>query len=132
MKTENINWIATYLPSKTFIFLVLCNMVNGKPRPLVLFGPSGSGKSTLLKKMLEDFPDRFGFSVSHTTRKPRPGEQHGVHYYFTDWETMKKEIEEGKFIEHALYSGNHYGTSKAAVEAVQRGGKVMVVCMFFF
>lgn len=102
-------------------------MVSGNPRPLVLFGPSGSGKSTLLKKLLEEFPNKFGFSVSHTTRKPRPGEQHGLHYYFTDWETMKKDIEEGKFIEHAVYSGNHYGTSAAAVEAVQKAGKVCVL-----
>lgn len=105
---------------------------DGNPRPLILFGPSGSGKSTLLKKMLEDFPDRFGFSISHTTRKPRPGEQHGVHYYFTDWETMQKDIEEGKFIEHAVYSGNHYGTSRAAVEGVQRTGKVLLFLKFDF
>lgn len=102
-------------------------MISGNPRPLVFFGPSGSGKSTLLKKILEDFPDKFGFSVSHTTRKPRSGEQNGVHYFFTEWETMKKDIEEGKFIEHAVYSGNHYGTSRAAVEAVQKAGKVCVL-----
>ncbi len=48
------------------------------PRPLVLCGPSGSGKSTLLKRLTAEFPDAFGFSVSHTTRKPRPGEQEGV------------------------------------------------------
>ncbi len=48
------------------------------PRPLVLCGPSGSGKSTLLKRLTEEFPKAFGFSVSHTTRKPRPGEQEGV------------------------------------------------------
>lgn len=101
-------------------------MISGNPRPLILFGPSGSGKTTLLKKMLEDFPEKFGFSVSHTTRKPRPGEMNGVHYNFTDWETMKKDIDEGKFIEHAVFGGNHYGTSKAAVDAVQKAGKVLL------
>lgn len=102
-------------------------MINAYPRPLVLFGPSGSGKSSLLKKILEDFPDKFGFSVSHTTRKPRPGEQHGVHYFFTDWRTMREEIEQGMFIEHAVYGGNHYGTSRMAVEVVQRAGKVCLL-----
>ncbi len=50
------------------------------PRPLVLCGPSGSGKSTLMKRLTEEFPDAFGYSVSHTTRKPRPGEVDGVSY----------------------------------------------------
>ena len=51
---------------------------NCPPRPLVLCGPSGSGKSTLMKRLTGEFPAAFGFSVSHTTRKPRPGEQEGV------------------------------------------------------
>lgn len=101
-------------------------MANEGPRPFVFFGPSGSGKSTLLKMMLQEFPNKFGFSVSHTTRKPRPGEKDGVHYYFTSWDKMKQEIDEGKFIENATYSGNHYGTSKTAVEAVQKQGKVFI------
>ena len=46
-----------------------------KLRPLVICGPSGVGKGTLIDKLVEDFPERFGFSVSHTTRKPRPGEK---------------------------------------------------------
>lgn len=99
-------------------------MVPALPRPLVLCGPSGSGKSTLLKKMFQEFPDKLGFSVSHTTRKPREGEKDGEHYHFTDRETMEKDIKDGKFIEFAEYSGNLYGTSKAAVEAVQKQGKV--------
>ncbi|XP_010222506.1 PREDICTED: guanylate kinase [Tinamus guttatus] len=47
------------------------------PRPVVLSGPSGAGKSTLLKKLLKEYENVFGFSVSHTTRKPRPGEVNG-------------------------------------------------------
>ena len=54
----------------------------GSPPPLVLCGPSGSGKSTLMKKLTGEFPDQFGFSVSHTTRQPRPGEQDGVDYHY--------------------------------------------------
>lgn len=97
------------------------------PRPLVFCGPSGSGKSTLLNKMMKEFPDSFGFSVSHTTRKPRPGEENGIHYHFTNVETMKADIENGKFIENAVFSGNMYGTSIAAVEAVQKEGKVCIL-----
>lgn len=93
-------------------------------KPLVFCGPSGSGKSTLLKRLIDDFPDTFGFSVSHTTRKPRPGETHGIHYHFISTEEMKAHINAGKFIETATFSGNMYGTSKAAVEAVQEMGKV--------
>lgn len=81
------------------------------PQPVVICGPSGVGKGTLIELMNKRFPnDQFGFSVSHTTRKPRPGEEDGVHYNFTTVEAMKKEIEEGKFIEHAEVHGNFYGT----------------------
>lgn len=80
------------------------------PRPLVLCGPSGSGKSTLLKRLLKEFPDKFGFSVSHTTRDPRPGEKEGVHYHFTNKDDMLSAVQRGAFIETACFSGNMYGT----------------------
>ncbi|XP_053985284.1 guanylate kinase-like isoform X1 [Hylaeus volcanicus] len=103
------------------------NMLQKGPRPLVLCGPSGSGKSTLIKRLFEEFPDKFGFSVSHTTRTPRPGEEDGKHYYFTTKEKMQKQIEQGEFLETATFSGNLYGTSKSAVEDVQQAGKVCVL-----
>lgn len=92
------------------IFLVIATMVQKGPRPLVLCGPSGSGKSTLLKRLLKEFPDKFGFSVSHTTRAPRAGEKNGVHYHFTNLNDMSTAIEKGEFIETAIFSGNIYGT----------------------
>ncbi|KAJ8955440.1 hypothetical protein NQ318_003539 [Aromia moschata] len=94
---------------------------------IVLCGPSGSGKSTLLAKLLKEFPDKFGFSVSHTTRKPRVGELDGQHYHFTTKEEMQKDIESGKFIESTTFGGNMYGTSKAAVEEVIKLGKICVL-----
>lgn len=94
---------------------------------MVLCGPSGSGKSTLLKMLLKEFPDRFGFSVSHTTRQPRPGEKHGVHYHYTSKEEMQAAIQRGEFLETATFSGNMYGTSKRAVEDVRRTGKICVL-----
>ncbi|KAJ7322092.1 hypothetical protein JRQ81_018379 [Phrynocephalus forsythii] len=97
------------------------------PRPVVLSGPSGAGKSTLLKKLLKDYENVFGFSVSHTTRQPRPGEVNGKDYHFVTREEMKKEIEAGGFIEHAEFSGNMYGTSKAAIQAVQAQNQICIL-----
>ncbi|XP_060519231.1 uncharacterized protein LOC132697687 isoform X2 [Cylas formicarius] len=96
-------------------------------RPLIICGPSGVGKSTLVKKLMEDFPDKFGFTVSHTTRSPRVGEIHGKHYYFTDEETMKKAVDNGEFLEHAVFSGNYYGTSFRAIEEIAKRGRVPVM-----
>jgi guanylate kinase len=81
------------------------------PKPVVFAGPSGVGKGTLIKMLMDRFPaEQFGFCVSHTTRKPRHGEENGVHYHFVTVDAMKKEISEGKFIEYAEVHGNYYGT----------------------
>ncbi|KAI8059241.1 guanylate kinase [Gongronella butleri] len=93
----------------------------------VLSGPSGSGKSTLLKRLFAEFPDTFGFSVSHTTRAPRPGEVNGKDYHFVTKENMIAEVEAGKFIESATFSGNMYGTSIRAVRDVADAGRVCVL-----
>ncbi|ODQ63958.1 guanylate kinase [Nadsonia fulvescens var. elongata DSM 6958] len=92
-------------------------------RPIVLSGPSGSGKSTLLKKLFAEFPDNFGFSVSHTTRNPRAGEQDGKDYHFVTVDTFKKLIDEKAFVEWAQFSGNYYGTSIASVKYVSEKQK---------
>nr|XP_035137342.1 guanylate kinase isoform X3 [Callithrix jacchus] len=97
------------------------------PRPVVLSGPSGAGKSTLLKRLLQEHRGIFGFSVSHTTRNPRPGEENGKDYYFVTREVMQRDIAAGNFIEHAEFSGNLYGTSKAAVQAVQAMNRICVL-----
>ena len=95
--------------------------------PIVICGPSGVGKGTLIEKLKADYPEQFGFSVSSTTRDPRPGEEDGVHYHFTDRESMEKEIEEGKFLEHADVHGNFYGTSVEAVTSVAAEGKMCIL-----
>jgi len=97
------------------------------PRPVVFCGPSGVGKGTLIDMLMKKYPDAFGFSVSHTTRDPRDGEEDGVHYNFTTVENIKKEIEEDKFIEYAEVHGRYYGTSIAAVETVQSSGKICIL-----
>ncbi|XP_045582117.1 guanylate kinase isoform X2 [Procambarus clarkii] len=97
------------------------------PLTLVLCGPSGVGKSTLLNKLLDEFGPHFGFSVSHTTRSPREGEEHGKHYYFVTRQEMQLAIDDGNFIEHAEYSGNLYGSSKSAVNDVLKSGRICIL-----
>uniref|UniRef100_A0A7I4AC69 guanylate kinase n=1 Tax=Physcomitrium patens TaxID=3218 RepID=A0A7I4AC69_PHYPA len=97
------------------------------PRPVVICGPSGVGKGTLIGKLMKDFLDKFGFSVSHTTRAPRIREIDGVHYHFASRPVMEQEIKEGKFLESAEVHGNLYGTSWAAVEAVADAGKICIL-----
>ncbi|CAR28094.1 hypothetical protein ZYGR_0N05840 [Zygosaccharomyces rouxii] len=96
-------------------------------RPIVFSGPSGTGKSTLLKKLFAEFPDKFGFSVSSTTRSPRPGEVNGREYNFVQVEQFQKMIQEGKFIEWAQFSGNYYGTAVDSVKKVIESGKVCLL-----
>ncbi|KAL9011658.1 MAG: hypothetical protein Q9173_003518 [Seirophora scorigena] len=97
------------------------------PRPVVISGPSGSGKSTILKRLFAAHPDTFGFSVSHTTRLPRPTEQHGREYNFTTKEAFLNLVYEDGFIEHAQFGGNHYGTSVKAVKDVAEKGRICVL-----
>lgn len=97
------------------------------PQPIVISGPSGSGKSTLLTRLFQEFPNCFAFSVSHTTRKPRKGEQNEKDYYFVSMEDFEKMIKDGLFLEHAQFSGNRYGTSKMAVELIQKSGRLCVL-----
>lgn len=105
-------------------------------RPVVLSGPSGAGKSTLLKMIMDNFPQSFAFSISHTTRKPRPGEVQGKDYHFVTEEQMLKDIEDGKFLEYAQFAGNYYGTPREAVTAVSfcAGFRSFYACraLFFF
>jgi guanylate kinase len=93
-------------------------------RPVVFCGPSGSGKSTLLKRLMAEFPNAFAFSVSHTTRKPRPGEENGREYHFVTREEMLVAIENQDFLESAEFSGNLYGTSKKSVTDVLNSGRI--------
>ncbi|MDL2207506.1 guanylate kinase [Desulfovibrio sp. OttesenSCG-928-F20] len=76
---------------------------------LVICAPSGTGKSTLARRLLDEFP-RFAFSVSCTTRSPREGEEHGVHYEFLSREEFQRRRDVGFFAEWAEVHGNFYGT----------------------
>ncbi|KAF2204716.1 guanylate kinase-like protein [Delitschia confertaspora ATCC 74209] len=95
--------------------------------PIVISGPSGSGKSTILTRLFAEYPSRFGFSVSHTTRAPRGTEQNGKEYYFVSREEFQKLIADGGFVEHAQFGGNYYGTSVRAVEEIREQGRTCVL-----
>jgi len=85
---------------------------------IVLSGPSGSGKSTLLTRLFRTHPEAFGFSISHTTRGPRPGETDGKEYHFTTPSAFEELAKDGAFIEYATFAGKRYGTSYDAVREV--------------
>ncbi len=87
----------------------------------VISAPSGAGKSTLLKRLLAEVPN-LAFSVSHTTRAPRPGESNGREYHFVDRPTFARMRDDQAFLEWAEVHGNLYGTSRAAIEAQQAKG----------
>ena len=97
-----------------------------KGRSFIISGPSGVGKSTVLKGLMEKRGNMY-FSVSATTRQPRPGEEEGVHYHFLTLDTFREWIEQGEFLEHAEFVGNCYGTPRKYVyEAMDRGQDVIL------
>jgi guanylate kinase len=92
---------------------------------LVVSGPSGSGKSTICARLRED--PRVEFSVSSTTRAPRPGEVDGRDYHFVDKARFRAEIERGAFIEWAEVHGNLYGTPRLPMEQALKAGRVFLL-----
>ncbi len=88
---------------------------------IVVSAPSGAGKTTLCKNVL-DLIDNLRFSVSYTTRKPRPGEVDGRDYYFIDEKRFREMIERGEFLEWAYVHGNLYGTSRVVVQELLSKG----------
>jgi guanylate kinase len=93
---------------------------------LVITGPSGVGKGTLIEQLLERIPE-LELSVSATTRKPRAGEVDGRDYHFLTPEEFRRRLEAGDFLEHASYSGNHYGTLREEVERRLSEGRSVVL-----
>ena len=93
---------------------------------LVVSGPSGVGKGTICKEYLGKYDD-CALSVSATTRSPRDGEVDGVSYFFLSHDEFRKKIDEGGFLEHAVFCDNYYGTPKDAVmEKLEEGKNVIL------
>lgn len=93
-----------------------------RPFPLVLSAPSGAGKTTIARMLLERRAD-VGYSVSCTTRVPRPGERDGVDYHFLTHEAFAAAVARDEFAEWAEVHGQRYGTLKSEVERVMDAGK---------
>ena len=99
--------------------------MNKKGLLFISSGPAGSGTGTIVSRVRE--LAQFDFSVSATTRSPRPGEEHGVHYYFIDKTEFEGKIEAGEMLEYAQYVGNYYGTPKKPVEDALAAGRNIVL-----
>ena len=95
-------------------------------KTFIISGPSGVGKSTVLGALFEGRDDLY-FSVSATTRAPRPTEKPDVDYHFIEAETFRQWIEDGEFLEYAEYVGNFYGTPKKFVDAAMAEGKDVIL-----
>lgn len=95
------------------------------PRPgliIVISAPSGGGKTSLCQRLLNWSPNLM-YSISCTTRAPRPGEQTGRDYFFLSVEEFERRIAAGDLLEHAKYNGNYYGTPRQFVEEQLRAGR---------
>jgi guanylate kinase len=96
-------------------------------RLIVLTAPSGGGKTTIAAQLLRRAPTRFGYSVSATTRKPRPGERDGMAYHFLTRDAFEQRVAAGEFLEWAEYAGALYGTLQSEVDRVLRGDRHVVL-----
>lgn len=93
---------------------------------VIVSGFSGAGKGTVMKGLMEKYDD-YSLSISATTRKPREGEVHGVHYFYKTVEEFEKMIEKNELIEYAQYVGNYYGTPREYVETQLDAGKNVIL-----
>ena len=95
-------------------------------RLIVMSGPSGAGKTSLGRALVEQV-DGVRFSVSHTTRRPRPGERHGVEYFFVSEPEFRDMVARDRFLEHARVHGHFYGTAREWVrECLDSGTDVLL------
>ena len=101
-------------------------MSQKKGKTFIISGPSGVGKSTVLHGLMEKRGNLY-FSVSATTRSPRPGEENGVAYHFMNRETFQEMVDRDEFLEHAEYVGNCYGTPAAYVDAAMEKGQDVIL-----
>jgi guanylate kinase len=92
------------------------------PRIVILSAPSGGGKTVVTQELLKRHPDLFGYSVSATTRQPRPGEKDGQAYHFLTRQEFERRRLAGEFLETAEYAGELYGTLKSEVDKVLKKG----------
>jgi len=92
----------------------------------VISAPSGAGKSTLVNALCAKDP-QIKVSISHTTREKRPGDKHGVHYYFIEKREFEQMLLKHEFLEHANVYDNYYGTHKTTIEQLINAGKDIIL-----
>ncbi len=92
----------------------------------VVCGPSGAGKTSVINRVMECV-ESLSFSVSHTTRRQREGEIHGVDYYYVDDTEFQTLVDGGKLVEHVIYQGDQYGTSRGEISRVFGAGRDLVL-----
>ena len=97
--------------------------MNQKGILVVVSGFAGTGKGTVMKGLLAKYSEQYALSVSMTTRSPRPGERHGIEYFFSTKEDFEQKIAQDGLIEYACYCDNYYGTPKDYVEEQLEAGK---------
>ena len=93
---------------------------------IVLSGPSGVGKGTVRKAIFDQPGNDFQYSISMTTRQPRPGEKDGVDYFFVSKEEFENNIQTGQMLEYAKYVDNYYGTPRGQAEEKRARGTVLL------
>lgn len=99
-----------------------------KGRIIVLAAPSGCGKSTIINGVMEPGDLNLGFSISATTRKPRPGEVDGVNYYFMSEDAFRDAIAEDRFVEYEeVYPGRFYGTLRSEIDRITDAGHNIII-----
>ncbi len=95
-----------------------------KQKIVIIAAPSGAGKTSIVNCLLERMPEQLAFSISCTTRSPRPGETNGVEYYFTSVEEFERKIAAGELVEwEMVYFGKYYGTPVSELERIWGLGK---------
>lgn len=101
-------------------------MENNHGLLIVLSGPSGAGKGTICRELLRQIPELV-YSVSASSREPRPGENEGIHYYFRSREEFEGMLARSELLEWAEFCGNYYGTPRFAVEEAIQSGKDVIL-----
>ncbi len=94
---------------------------------IILSGPSGVGKGTVREELFKDDSLNLAYSISMTTRKPRPNERDGIDYFFVEESEFEEKVKQGELLEWAKFVGNYYGTPKEYVEKLLAQGKNVVL-----
>lgn len=122
MRLTSRIFIAKNLEKKNTFSIIYAKGEQMAGKLFIISGSSGVGKGTLIKEFLKKAKD-ISLSVSSTTRSPRPGEVHGVNYFYTTQKEFEQDVENGAFLEWAEFGGNRYGTNKNRVQEMLNSGK---------